>query len=105
MSTTVMWGFILIGVGAVAAGALGLVLPARERLAAAFPLILGAGVGVVALAIGAYNSSSQTDAETAFLIASALGCAAVLLSSAFVWRRLGTKEPKPPPPPADGSTT
>ena len=99
-----MWGFILIGVGAVAAGALGLVLPARERLAAAFPLVLGAGVGVVALAIGAYNSSSQTDAETAFLIASALGCAVVLLSSAFVWRRLGNQEKEPAPPPEAPTT-
>ena len=96
-----MWGFILIGVGAVAAGLLGLALPARERLAAAFPLVIGAGVGVVALAIGTYNTTSPNDAENAFLIASALGCACVLISSAFVWRRLGSKEP---PPPTDGST-
>jgi len=94
-----MWGFILIGIGGVAAGLLGLLLPARERLAAAFPLVLGAGVGVVALAIGTYNSTSQSDAETAFVVSSALGCAAVLLSSALVWRRLGGKEPPPPPDP------
>jgi hypothetical protein len=101
MNTSVMWGFILIGAGAVAAGLLGLALPARERLAAAFPLVIGAGIGVAALAVGTHRAASPDDAETAFLIASALGFASVILSSALVWRRQGNKEP----PPSDGSMT
>jgi drug/metabolite transporter (DMT)-like permease len=95
MSTSVMWGFILAGAGAVVAGVLGLALPARERLAAAFPLVIGAGVGVVALAIGTYNSTSPEDAETAFLIASALGFATVILSSALIWSRHRSKRSPP----------
>jgi len=101
-----MWGFILIGAGAVVAGILGLLLP-RKELAAVFPLVIGAGVGVVALAIGGHGSTSQSAAETAFLVASALGFVAVVVSSAAVWIRLGHADGTkghpgaPPPPPSD----
>jgi hypothetical protein len=42
----------LVGFGAVATGALGIVLPPGERIAAGLALVVGAGIGVVAIAIG-----------------------------------------------------
>jgi hypothetical protein len=101
MNTSVMWGFIFIGVGAVVAGVLGLALPAKDRLAAFLALVIGAGVGVAALAIGTHSVTNPDDADDAFLIASALGLFTVVVSSLFLWLRLG--KPKPPPPPTDNS--
>jgi hypothetical protein len=88
MDTTLMWGFVLIGAGALVAGVLGIALPARERLAAFLTLVIGAGVGVASLALlsdDAGDSASQQ--ERAFLVASALGFVAVLVSAALAWRR------------------
>jgi hypothetical protein len=96
VNSTAMWGFVLIGAGAVVAGLLGLALPARERLAAAFPLVIGAGVGVAALAIGTHNTTDPNTATNAFLVASALGFIAVVISAGIVWIRMGS--PKSPPP-------
>jgi hypothetical protein len=100
MNTTVMWGFIFIGAGAVVAGVLGLALPAKERLAAILALVIGAGVGVAALAIGTHSVTNPDDADDAFLIASALGLFSVIVTSLILWVRVG--RPKPPPP--EGST-
>jgi hypothetical protein len=97
MDTSVMWGFILIGAGGVVAGLVGIALPAKERLAAVLALVIGAGVGIAALAIGTHSVTTPDDASTAFLVASALGFLAVVVSSAILWVRLGN--PKPPPPP------
>jgi hypothetical protein len=97
MDATVMWGFILIGAGAVVAGFLGLMLHGVDRLAAALPLVIGAGVGVVALAIGVHNTTSPNDAENAFLIASTVGFIAVVISSAALWLAV-TKRATPAPP-------
>jgi hypothetical protein len=49
--------------------------------------VIGAGVGIAALAVGTRIVSSQTDGESAFLIASALGFAAVVVSAAILWMR------------------
>jgi hypothetical protein len=87
MDATVMWGFILIGAGALVAGIVGIAIPPGERLGAFLTLVIGAGVGVAALAIGTRNVSSQSDGENAFLIASALGFIAVVASAAILWRR------------------
>ena len=87
MDATVMWGFILIGAGALVAGIVGIVLPPGERLGAFLTLVIGAGVGVAALAVGTRNVSSQSDGETAFLVASALGFIAVAASAAILWMR------------------
>jgi uncharacterized membrane protein len=87
MDTTVMWGFILIGGGALVAGILGIALPPGERLGAFLTLVIGAGVGVAALAVGTRNVSSQSNGETAFLVASALGFIAVVASAAVLWVR------------------
>jgi hypothetical protein len=97
MDATLMWSLVLIGGGAVVAGLVGIALPAGERLAAFLTLVVGAGVGVAALAIGTHNTSSQADAETAFLVASALGFISVLGSAAIVWRRVGAQTLPPPP--------
>ncbi len=81
---------MFVGAGAVAAGAVGLLLPAGERLAAsALALVIGAGAGVIALAIGwnGLGVDDQTGYERAFLIASAIGLAGVIASLAVSWRR------------------
>ncbi len=82
--------FSLIGLGAVAAGVMGLRLPPGERIAAGLPLIVGAGVGVIALAIGSRMVDDTTQSyETVFLVASALGFAATIVSLALLWRWTG----------------
>ena len=96
-----MWGLIMIGAGAVVAGILGLALPPRQRLAAVFPLVIGAGVGVAALAVGGHGSTSSSEFETTFLVASALGFISVIVSAAIVWARMGGSTPEPPPPASD----
>jgi hypothetical protein len=93
MDTTVMWGFILTGAGALVAGILGIALPPRERLGAFLTLVIGAGVGIAALAVGTRNVSSQSNGETAFLVASALGFIAVVASAGLLWMRAGRSTP------------
>lgn len=78
---------LLIGAGAIVAGAVGIALPSGERFAAALALVIGAGVGVATLAVGSLHASSVSDQERAFLIASAIGFLAVLASSTVLWRR------------------
>ena len=69
-------------------GVLGILLPAGERIAAGLALVVGAGVGVVALAIGTQIASDSAEAiATAVLAASALGLLATLLSLGVLWRR------------------
>jgi hypothetical protein len=90
MDTTMSMALGLIGAGAVAAGVVGLLLPVRERLAGtALALVTGAGAGVIALAIG-WNDLGPTDgpaAERAFLVAAAIGFAAVLGCLVIAWSR------------------
>jgi hypothetical protein len=90
METTMSVALALVGIGAVVAGAVGLLLPQGERFAAAaLALVIGAGAGVIALAIG-WNGLAVDDQEgyeRAFLIASAVGLVAVLVSLAVSWRR------------------
>ncbi len=86
--TTTTLALSLVGIGAVATGALGIWLPAGERIAAGLALVVGAGVGVVALAIGTQIASDSPDSlANAFLVASALGLLATLVSLALLWRR------------------
>lgn len=87
ISTQMMLANVLIGAGAVAAGAFGIRSPAGDRFAAALALalVVGAGVGVAALAVGAMIAGTYSD--TVFLVASALGLVATLASLAALWRR------------------
>ena len=81
--------FVLIGLAGVAAGLFGLRLPPGDRIAAGLALVVGAGGGVVALAIATNIASSDepSTAETVFLVASALGFIATMGSLYLLWRR------------------
>lgn len=79
--------FVLIGLAAVAAGALGMRLPAGDRIASGLALVVGAGVGVVTLAIGTQVVSDTPESyEAVFLTGAALGFAATIASLALLWR-------------------
>jgi len=92
---------VLIGLGAIAAGGLGLRLPAGERIAAGLTLVVGAGVGVVGLAVGTQMVSDSSEAyESVFLTASAFGFAATVGSLVLLWRwtsRDAERRPGEPP--------
>jgi hypothetical protein len=95
MDTTMMLAFVLIGLAAVGSGVLGVLLPAGDRIAAALPLVVGAGVGVITLAIGTQMVDESPSAyENVFLTGSALGFAATCSSLGLLWRR--TRQPRSP---------
>lgn len=87
--TYVMWAMVLIGSGAASAGTAGLFLPVGQRLSVALALVLGAGVGVASLFLLMLAGGTE-DPEAgaqAFLIASAVGLAAVITGLAVLFRR------------------
>jgi len=78
----------LVGIGAVATGMLGIVLPPGERIAAGLALVVGAGIGVVVLAIGTQLvNDTPDDYASVVLVAAALGLAGTLVSLGLLWRR------------------
>jgi hypothetical protein len=99
MNAPEMWGVVLMAAGAVVAGIVGIALRGVERLGAFFTLVIGAGVGLAALAIGTRNTTSSSDVDTAFLIASALGFIAVVVSAGILWTLANRSAPAPPAPP------
>jgi hypothetical protein len=87
MDMTLTVAFVLIGLGAFSAGMAGLALPAGERIAAVLTLVVGAGIGVITLAIGTQVvSNDPSSLEEVFLTASALGLVATLGSLTLLWR-------------------
>jgi hypothetical protein len=98
MNAPEMWGVVLMGAGAVVAGIVGIALRGVERLGAFFTLVIGAGVGLAALAVGTRNTTSSNDDATAFLIASALGFIAVVVSAGILWTLANRSAPAPPSP-------
>lgn len=85
VQTTV--GFVLIGLAAIVAGVFGMRLPSGDRIAAGLALVAGAGVGLVALAIGTQIADdSPKGVETVFLVASALGFLATIGGLGLLWR-------------------
>jgi hypothetical protein len=100
MNASEMWGVVLMGAGAVVAGVVGIALRGVERLGAFFTLVIGAGVGLAALAVGTRNTTSSNDDATAFLIASALGFIAVVVSAGILWTLANRSAPPPPASPA-----
>ena len=88
METRITVAIVLIGLGAVAAGLLGIRLPAGDRIAAVLALVVGAGVGVMTLAIGTQVVEDSAEGyERVFLTASALGFVATLASLAMLCHR------------------
>ena len=90
VETTMTLAVAFVGIGAVATGALGIWLPAGERLAAGLALVVGAGIGVVAIAIGTRlvgDSSGLESHANVLLVASALGLLGTLASLTVLWRR------------------
>jgi hypothetical protein len=88
--TTMTLALALVGIGAVATGALGIWLPAGERIAAGLALVVGAGIGLVAIAIGSRLMSDSPSPEgyaDVLLVASALGLLGTLASLTVLWRR------------------
>ena len=81
--------FSLIGVAAVATAAVGLLLPVGDRLPALLALVAGAGVGVVALAIGFQIADPERSGDLIFLVASILGFLATGVALAVLWRTTG----------------
>ena len=79
--------FIFVGLGAVATGIVGILLPRGDRLSAFLALVVGAGVGLLSLAIGFEASSDPPDDfDRTFEIAAGLGLGATLLSLGLLWR-------------------
>ena len=93
--------FVLIGSAAVAAGVVGMRLPAGDRISAGLTLLVGAGVGVISLATGMDLSegSPPETFENVFLISSALGFVATIASLALLWRWSGSRRGTDPAEP------
>jgi hypothetical protein len=79
--------FALIGIAVVAAGVVGVLMPEGERLAAVLPLVAGAGVGILTLALGASDLQDPADGEAVFLQGSVLGFVTAIGMLAVLWRR------------------
>jgi len=76
-----------MGLGAVVAGLVGVVLPEGRRLGALFGLIAGAGVGVAVIGLGALLNERKEPTELTFFVASLLGLLVVSGSSWLLWKR------------------
>jgi hypothetical protein len=87
MDTQVTIALVLIGLAGVAAGFVGILLPPGERIAAALPLVVGAGVGLVALAIGSNGADADSAFETIFLWGAVLGFVATCAALVALWLR------------------
>lgn len=87
--TSLSWAMVLIGSAAVVSGIVGYLLPRSERLSVALPLLIGAGVGVVALFLQAVGGGLDEPerASRTFLISSTLGFIAVMAGLAVLVRR------------------
>jgi hypothetical protein len=87
MDIQVTIALVLIGLAGVAAGFVGILLPAGERIAAALPLVVGAGVGLVTLAIGSNGADADSRFETIFLWGAVLGFTATCAALVTLWLR------------------
>jgi 4-hydroxybenzoate polyprenyltransferase len=90
--TSMAWAMVLIGSAAVVSGIVGYRMPRGERSSVALPLLIGAGVGIVALFLqalgGAFDEPER--ASNTFLISSILGFIAVMAGLAVLVR--GTRD-------------
>jgi hypothetical protein len=82
MRTSWQVSLLFIGLGGLATGIVGLLLPASHRLAALLALVAGAGVGITVLAIGIPFPD-----ENVFMVGSILGFATVVGALSLAWWR------------------
>lgn len=88
MDLTMTLSFTLIGLAAMGAGVGGVLLPPGERIAATLTLLVGAGIGLVTLAVGTQLvDESPASYERVFLAGSALGFIGTAASLILLWRR------------------
>jgi hypothetical protein len=85
--TWVSLGVALMGLGGVVAGIVGIALPEGRRLGALFALIVGGGVGVALLGVGALSNAPAGPSGFSFFLAASAGLVSVCVASWFVWRR------------------
>ena len=76
--------FSLIGLGGVVAAGTGVLLQPGDRLTALLALVAGGGVGVMALAIGSAIIEEDGNFDTVWLVASILGFAVTVATSAII---------------------
>jgi hypothetical protein len=75
-------GVVLMGLGGVVAGVAAISLPPGKRLGAFSALIVGAGVGLATLGLGALTDERREPSEFVFFLGSLLG---FLTVCGFVW--------------------
>ena len=85
--TWITLGVLCMGLGVVVAGLVGVALPEGRRLGALFALIVGAGVGLTVLGLGALLDERKEPSEFVFFLASLLGFLAVSGASWAIWTR------------------
>lgn len=91
-------GVMCMGLGGVVAGLVGVMLPEGRRLGAFFSLIVGAGVGLVVIGVGALLDERNEPSELTFFVASLLGLLTVCGASWAVWKRALGARPSPGDP-------
>jgi hypothetical protein len=89
-------GVVLMGVGAVVAGVVGVLLPPDHRLGAVLSLVTGAGVGVGTLAVGIGPNGGNE--ERVFLVGALLGLLAEIAVLTVAWSRSRRQPPVRPGP-------
>jgi hypothetical protein len=102
MDIQITIALVLIGLAGVAAGFVGILLPPGERIAAALPLVVGAGVGLVTLAIGSNGAETDEQVEAVFLWGAVLGFVATCAALVALWLRA---RPRAGRTPADTSAS
>jgi len=85
-----LWSVVLIGSACVAAGAVGVALPAGQRLEVLLALVAGAGSGLVVLAgevLSGTGSGTQESDARLFLAATFVGWLTVMAALLALWLR------------------
>ena len=86
--TSMSWAMVLIGSAAVVSGIVGYLLPRSERLSVALPLLIGAGVGVVALFLQAVGGGKVRVVKDPIFVGSDGGLAIAVDAPDSDWERL-----------------
>jgi hypothetical protein len=89
--TWAVLAIVLMGLGAVVAGAAGVSLPDGQRMGALFSLIAGAGVGLATVGIGALTDVRKEPSEFVFFVGALLGFLTVCVTVWLIRRRVADR--------------